>query len=68
MRFDEGLNITEAQAEAFYIVQVAGVGAVEFFEDAALGLLAHADAIVFDANDQVLLGAMGNDADQEVFF
>jgi hypothetical protein len=43
------------------------VGAIEFFEDAALCFLAHADAIVFDAYDQVFLRAVGNDADQKVF-
>ena len=54
VRIHDRLYITEAEAKALYIMQVAGMGAVEFFKDPALGLLCHADAVVFDADDEAL--------------
>ena len=46
MCFHEGFYITKPQPEAFNIVQVAGVSAVELFEDTVLGLFVHTYAIV----------------------
>src|SRR5579871_2518483 len=56
--FYDGLHIAKAQPESFYIVQVAGMRPIEFLEDAALGLLAHPDAVIFDADDEAFRRAM----------
>ena len=68
LRFDDGLDITEAEAETFYVVEVACMGAIKFFEDAALGLFAHAYSVVFDPDDDAFGGAVGRDPDQQVIF
>ena len=64
--FDDGFDIAKAQAKALDVMKVTGMGPVEFLEDTALRLLAHAYAVVFDTDDQVFLRAMGNDADKQV--
>src|SRR6185437_7528769 len=67
MRLDDCLYITESESETFYVVQIAGMCAVKLLEDAAHGLFAHADPIVFDTDNEVLHRAMGDDADQQIF-
>ena len=66
--FDDRLDITEAEAETFYVVEVACMGTIELFEDTALGLFAHAYSIVFDPDDEAFGGAVGRDFDQQVIF
>src|SRR5579863_4931763 len=56
---DDGLHIAKTETEPFHIVQVAGMRAIKLLENAALGLFAHPDAVVFDTNDQAFGGVVG---------
>lgn len=56
---DDGFNVTHAEAESFNVMEIAGVGAVESFEDALDSFFVHADAVVFYANDEVFFCAVG---------
>src|ERR1700744_6175646 len=60
--FDDGFDIAESEAKTFYIMQIAGMGAIELLEDAPLGLLAHTDAIVFDTDHEIFWRAVRNDS------
>jgi len=47
MRVDDCLYIAKAKAKSFHVMQVAGMGAVEFFKYPRLGFLIHPYAVVF---------------------
>lgn len=47
---DHSFHIAHAQPKAFYIVQVAGMGTEEFFEDTLQRLFAHAYTIILNAD------------------
>src|SRR5579871_4644103 len=63
VRFDDGLDITETETEAFYIVKITGMGAIKLLKNATLRFLRHPDAVVFDADDEVAGIALRTDAD-----
>src|ERR1700733_13592017 len=66
VRIHDGLYIAKSKPEAFHIMKIAGMRTVEFFKDASLCLLAHADPIVFYPDNQAFGRTMGDDADQQV--
>src|SRR5882757_2367237 len=66
MGFHNGLDIAEPQTEAFDIMEITRVGPVKFLKDAPLGLLTHADAVVFNAYHQAFGSAVRSNADEKV--
>src|SRR5579859_6527140 len=68
MRFDNALHIAQSQSKALDIMKIPGMGAIEFFEYAALGFLRHSNPIVFDTDNEVAGRAMGSNPDHQVVF
>ena len=66
MGFDDRLHVAKTEAKPFYVMQVAGMGAIELLENAALRFLGHSDPVVFDPDDKHPGRTVGADADQQI--
>src|SRR5205085_1972959 len=54
MRLHHSLYIAKAQAKSFYVMNIAGMGTIEFLKDAAQCFFIHTDTIVFDPDPDVI--------------
>ena len=68
MRVYHGFHITESEPETFYIMDVTRMCAVKFFEDPAERFFVHPNAIVFNANFELITYILRGKFYQQIIF